>query len=426
MYNLELNAQKMKKLLKWALPCLFLATLATACSDDDNNGKQGTELTPDENKARLDAIGTNLLSKIDPNAHKTLIDVVDHFSGIIETLEMEENAIEEQVSVIKAISRICEKSDFEGMMAFTSARSAIYKASDYYGIYTYNETTREWSSKVPSDNALEFHFDYKSKPVVIKLAATGKETELEVEGEQVAIPENVNLLMTLGNEKLCGMDVNSQLSTTAHTAKIDATLSAGGYSFNATAYVSKSKATCGSSMKKGDEVLIKSDAEVNGQNMTDPSEDDLDNPENLFGKAWGEVSILNDVNFKIECSNIKNFANKLDQVDHSQDALSSANSYKYDDEVSTKEEAEIFNEYLKGEMRYAESDAVIATFAFQAYLDYSYEYSNSSYKYWDIEPLIVFATDDSRFSLEEFFDEVSFKGLIESAERLLDEYESLY
>lgn len=417
----------MKKLLKWALPCLFLATLTTACGDDDNNSdKPGIELTPDENKARLDAIGTNLLSKIDPNAHKTLINVVDYFSVISETLEMEDNAVEEQVSVMKAISRICKENDFEGMMAFTRASSDIFKASDYYGNYLYDKDV--WTFK-ESNESLVFRFAHEGREAVIKLTATDNETILDVDGEQIAIPENINLLITWGSEELCRIDVNSRLNKSAHTAYIAASLSAGGYSFAAAADMSKSNVTCECAMRKGDEILIESNAGVNGQNITDPSDDDLDNPENLFGRAWGKVSIMNDVHFDIACSNIKDFSNKLDNVDHSQDDLSSGNNYKYDDEISTKEKAAIYNEYLKGEMRYAESDAVIATFAFQAYLDYSGEYSSngysSSYKYWELEPVIVFANDGSPFSFEAFFDEVSFKGVIESAERLLDEYESL-
>ena len=43
--------------------------------------------------------------------------------------------------------------------------------------------------------------------------------------------------------------------------------------------------------------------------------------------------------------------------------------------------------------------------------------------YYDIEPVITFVSDDSSFSIESYFDDISFNDLITSAEDLGEAYE---
>lgn len=412
----------MKNLLKWALPCLCLMAFVAACGDSDNDGgKPGTELTPDENKQKLDEIGQSLVSKINPKDHETLIKVADYFSSIVGDVEMVEPDMNYPSSVMKNISRICAKSDLGRMVEFASISSDIYKLSDYYGIYTYNTLTEEWE-ETASTSTLEYRFKYDNKDAVIKVSASGKEENVDLEnGNQVSIPAKVEAVVTLATTELCKLTVNSELSTAQHTAKITASLSANGYVFETVADVSGSKAIANFTMKKNNEVLISAKAEVAGKNMTNPSESDLDEPQNMFNKAWSKVDIMNQLNFYVECSNIKDFANALDNVDHSKDYV----GQKYDNEQSAKKEAEVYNKYMTGQMRYAGSDDVVASFAFQAYLGYSYQSQNYSTKEWYIEPVIVFAIDDSRYSFEDYFDETSFSALISSLEKLADDYDAI-
>lgn len=141
----------MKKLLKRVLPCFCLIAFFSACGDDDNNNKSGGDLTPDENKAKLESIAKNLVGKIDPQAHKSLVLLADDFYEFSESLE-----IEGAVDVMQTVKQICEKSDAGSMMAFTRASSNIYVASSYYGIYTYDKG--RWI-RTDSNNTLEFRFN---------------------------------------------------------------------------------------------------------------------------------------------------------------------------------------------------------------------------------------------------------------------------
>lgn len=414
----------MRKLFKWVLPCLCMTALTVGCNDDngepERQGKPVTELTPDENKKELEDIGRKLLSKVTPADHETLILTATRFIEISDELEIESKAPRNVPAVMQTISAICSKSDLGKMLTFTRSSSDLYKAAQYYGIYTYNETTKVWD-RTNSDDRLEFRYKFNSKDAVIKLVASGNETNVEInDDEQVAIPENVSLVATLGATELCKVTVATQLDNNQHTARVEAELSASGYTFHVVTDASGSVISGICYLGKGDEILIAAQAEVNGKNMTNPSDDDIDNPQNMFRKASTQISILDDMNISASCSDIKGLADELDNIDHSGDQ----NGNKYNDEKSTKAEANLYNKYMAVDMRYNGSDAVIAKFNFQAYLDYSYSYNDHSREYWEIEPIITFTQDNSSYSMDDYFDETSFQSLIDMAEDLYDEYES--
>lgn len=65
----------------------------------------------------------------------------------------------------------------------------------------------------------------------------------------------------------------------------------------------------------------------------------------------------------------------------------------------------------------------------QAHVEFeAYEgrYEWSDYTYFDVRPVLVFAEDDSRYSIEEYFTESSFSDLLEAVENLAAEFEELY
>ena len=95
---------------------------------------------------------------------------------------------------------------------------------------------------------------------------------------------------------------------------------------------------------------------------------------------------------------------------------------EYNDKV-----AEAYNKYMTAELYYTDGDNVIATLSMQSYFepyDYYYGYEDEEDGYYDYEPVITFVSDESTFSMESYFDDVSFNDLINSAEDLADEYEN--
>ena len=48
----------------------------------------------------------------------------------------------------------------------------MYQASDYYGVYTYNESRDEWE-RTNSDSELALKFGYEGQTAEIKIATTG-------------------------------------------------------------------------------------------------------------------------------------------------------------------------------------------------------------------------------------------------------------
>ena len=62
----------MKLLMKRAFTVVLAAVLLFGCGED-NNKTGGNELTPQENKAKLEQCAMEVLGKINPHDHKTFV-----------------------------------------------------------------------------------------------------------------------------------------------------------------------------------------------------------------------------------------------------------------------------------------------------------------------------------------------------------------
>lgn len=425
----------MNKFFKLILPCACVVMLSfTACSDDDENGGEGTELTPDQNKQKLESIGLETIGKINAADHAELLKTMDAFSECVDRGDLELERREEfdiVAELLGNIRSVCAKSNLGGMVNFTSTNYDLYKLAEYYGIYTYDAQNEEWIFATnDNDTKLEFNFSANGESAVIKVAASGNESMVEIDDDNaVMVPENVEAIISKGGKELCKLSVALKVSDAAKTANITAQLSANGYVFLVKTNASKTAATADFTLDKNNETLISATADLAGVNMTDKDaiEDaaDNDNIQDLFKSANVTVNIINEATVKASCSNFTNLINLLNDLD---DRYSWKQQYakEYNEKV-----AEAYNKYIDAKLYYT-SDAVIANFKMQVYYDeddYYYDYESGTYPapmvkgLYGTEAAIVFTVDDSAYSFDSYFDEISFNDLINSAEALGKQYE---
>lgn len=414
----------MNKFYKLILPCACAAMLSfTACSDDDKNGGgEGTELTPEQNKQKLESIGLTTIGKINAADHADLLQTIDGFSKCIDDgdLELERHEEMDMVAGLLAdIRSVCAKANLGGMSEFASPNYDLYRAAEFYGIYNYEENSQKWGY-TPDKNKLEFRFNVNGKPAVVTVAASGKETKVEIDEENdVMIPENVEATISKDGKELCKLTVTLKVDDTNKTADIKTQLSANGYVFLVKTDASNTTATASYSLTKNNEVLISAAADLTGENLTNGDIVDNDNAQDLFKGANVVINIINEATIKASCSDIGSLINLLERLD---EEYSWMEQYKqpYNQEV-----ADAYNTYIDAKLYYT-SDDVIANFKMQVYYDeddYYYESGNRVNGVYDTEAVIVFTIDDSSYSFDSYFDEISFNDLINSAEKLGKQYE---
>ncbi len=405
--------------------CTFLSFALFSCSDDDPKGGdnfQGNKLTPQENKAKMEQIGQELIGKINSSDHQELITTIDNFLLLADEggLFEEEDEWTEADSyygkeTLRTIRRICSKTDLGKTIRFSDVGSELYRASDFYAIYTYKNG--EWL-KTSSDKTLEFHFTSNKQAAIIKISCSGKETQINIEEDKLLIPEQAKLTITVSEKELCKLTVDNSIDLNAKKTSANVELSASGYIFKANAVVNAKVLTCSFNLSKGNETLISADTQVTAtKNYTEEVEnlEEIENPEEMLSAAVANLSILGQINAKVSCSDIQAMCKELDANDIQSESHQSGN----------ENEAKIINKYSKGELRYSGSDDLIATVEMQAFSE-SENYGDYHDEYWYTEPVLIFAVDDSRYSFENYFDEVTFGDLINSAENLYKQYEKLF
>ena len=413
----------MKKILVFAA-AMFVAAAGLMSCDGVNGGGSQISMTPDENKARLEEVGQKVIAKFKPEVQENLIKAVNDFQiyandGNLEVYDKYAPAefASQLASVVKST---VEGANLGGIMALAAPDSHLYEAARIYGIYTYNGSS--WS-RAESTDKIEFRFTTEEgKSVVVTAQASEGGTELTIEEETIVIPQQVTAAVTIDGRTEFSANVRTSCNF-GSTVTVDIAIDANGYVVKENVTVNPNSGSCSASFGIDGETIVAMNGTFTGNNLTNPDHI-YDNYETIVGNATAVVSILNEAQLKGSCSDISAMVRELDNLVWDSSNIESA-----------RQEAAIYNKYITAGLTYDNATNFVATLEIAPY-EYESSYTTDVWNpdtqqyeqkvitnyYYYTEPLIVFTSDGSRFSLEDYFTEENFGGLIESFENLYKIY----
>lgn len=407
----------MKNLFRASLIVVAAAGLMS-CNGVNGGGSQ-ISMTPEENKARLEEVGKKVIAKFKPEVQENLIRAVNDFQiyaneGNLEVYD-KYGASEFAAQFASVVKSTVEGANLGGIMALAAPDSHLYEAARIYGIYTYNGSS--WS-RAESTDKIEFRFTTEEgKSVVVTAQASEGGTELTIEGETIVIPQQVTAAVTIEGRTEFSANVRTSCNF-GSTVTVDIAIDANGYVVKENVTVNPNSGSCSASFGIDGETIVAMNGTFTGNNLTNP-DNIYDNSMTIGGSANAQVTIMNEVQVKGSCSNLSSLLSELDVL---------RDKYDYSSEACATEEAAIYNKYLSVGMTYVPATNMVANLLIAPYFSYTgniYNPETGNYTevdYFFTEPLIVFTSDDSRYSMEAYFNEENFGGLIESFENLYKIY----
>ena len=399
---------------------MFVAAAGLMSCDGVNGGGSQISMTPEENKARLEEVGRKVIPEVQENLIKAVNDFQIYANdGNLEVYDKYAPAefASQFASVVKST---VEGANLGGIMALAAPDSHLYEAARIYGIYTYNGSS--WS-RAESTDKIEFRFTTEEgKSVVVTAQASEGGTELTIEGETIVIPQQVTAAVTIEGRTEFSANVRTSCNF-GSTVTVDIAIDANGYVVKENVTVNPNSGSCSASFGIDGETIVAMNGTFTGNNLTNPDHI-YDNYETIVGNATAVVSILNEAQLKGSCSDISAMVHELYNLEWDSSNIESA-----------RQEAAIYNKYITAGLTYDNATNFVATLEIAPY-EYESSYTTDVWNpdtqqyeqkvitnyYYYTEPLIVFTSDGSRFSLEDYFTEENFGGLIESFENLYKIY----
>lgn len=417
----------MNTFIKGLLSCLFISFLLFSCKDDDNDSFEDentdettNQLTPGENKAKLEQIAIDFIDQIKASEQKELVQTIESFAELADEydLKVESNALR---STMTAIRNMGASTNLDALRAYSDPE--IYNYADYFGVYTLSNG--QWV-RTASDSKLEFIFTANGKSNIITISGSNNNSQIEIEDKAlITLPKICNASIKAGSTELLNLSASLYVDQNGNNANYNVTMTMNGFAWNIQESLSDALLSYEYSLSKGSKNLIKSTAKVNGSGMVNTA---LDGDNEALGNAInsGEVNIniMDEINIKGYCNSVNTLVSSI------QSLPGHGESEEYNRGL-----ANLVTQYITIEMTYSESSEVIAKIEYQPYYEtypycYYQDYINWNWvcndlTYWDIEPIIVFAADNSRYSFEEYFNEDGFSNLIRSIEKLQEDFETI-
>lgn len=416
----------MKKALLMAVAVVFALS---SCGDKD----KGSTLTPDENKAKLEEIGTQLAGLIQASDFTGFVEAANYLDEIGFPIEMGSKEEEEggnlepdpnQKVGKRPVSNLVKATEplFSGKLAAaTSIAKAVtrvteHSASDIYMTYTYNATTEEWD-ETPNDKGIDIIYTMDDdKQVKISIVNEGTK-DFDVtgdEGDIFAIPNKATFKMTKGTDTYVNATVDVvSLGDDARTGEVNTSIAFCGYNITTNAKVAATTISASAVVKKGSTFIVSGSGNGNGLKFI-PEDLETEEFPNITSVS-GTGNVLNKAYLKVSCDNLKKY----------NDALEALWKEEKDDEAETKEEARLFNKHFNIFMNYDNSDTVVAKYERKAVSKTYEEGETWEYEDWWLEDYIVFP-DESKFTFDDYFNKSDFADVIKAWEDLADQFESLF
>lgn len=402
-----------------------LGVSMAACSDDDPEGVNNP-LSPTESKAYMEETANMFLDKFNPSDQKALSDFAQYFCDEYGDLDApDEWGIDDgddwayPYSVMRTLADVCGGD----IHAASRAASDIYDFNRFAGVYVAG--SRYW---VKESNSNDVIFKFKNNKGVdceIKATGTGGNSSVSADDVTVIVPKKVVVTVKEGATTHAHITVESSINEGNHTAyvKVDATV-ANVHSVS-NLDITDNLLTMTQDVELSGSLLIKGKASVTGSNMCNRSvvesfirDEDYDKLLNLMHQANGEVDVLGRLQIKANAVEFKKVGDILDRY---------YDYYYYNSvenaEAACKRDVELLKGFVSAGMYY-NSDVKQADLSFEPVYD-SWGSSNWSWE-WYINPVIVFSSDGTSYSFEDYFGNSRFASVESLWESLLNNYENLW
>lgn len=414
-----------------------LLSMAVAC--DDQGGKDAySNLTPDENKQKLEDVALDALSRINARNHETFCAVLDDFirctsESILDFPQDVDNASSSSlqasadvlVPVMDLMRQVATKGNISGLTSLSDPANVVFRATDYYGIWTYVEGEQYWSF-AESNEKLEFSFPSEGKTASATAVASGSNVEVEVQGETYVIPSEVNVAVKLGNEVIAEGKVTVSYTGKGGNASISVSVSVADVKAYSNVVLSSQSGEANAVLEIGGEEIVRVYANCSGNGMTD-IDGIIEGAENSVipvNGANAEVLIMNEVKVSARCSDVNGFASRVNAIDDQYYEDSWVRPpYWYEKKEYQEAISDNFNSYFTITYGYAPVFATIASGLMKPMSRESTSWDQVTYTSWYSDVIIRFNNDGSEFSLGSYFDETGFGSLIDEVNRLAEIYE---
>ena len=397
----------MKFLVKRSFAVVLAVILLSACGEGDKKDL-GSTLTPEENKVKLEQCAMNVLGKINPQVHQELITTIEAFAYKADYgLSLDLKGKMSVVDVVRKTVTTCNP-----VLLSEMATNSNYMTIPS-GVYVFNESKEAWEM-TPSADILQFVFDVNGNKSSISVKWSGEELPVQVDGssEGVLVPEHVELLIDKGTSNLATLTINTT-TVDIETLTLDCDVSlktSGDYSWLVDVAVSPAGISTAATMNIASSNIVGTylnlQLNANDVNLGMDDEDFV----NAILSASTTTIINSEVMLTGNISKVKEMVSKIHQIN----AATEKEHYT--------EEASIINQYMDAGLFYVGDKEPFASIETQAY---EYNYGNTHVEYYDVEPVLVFASDESRYSFDEFFNEYDFANVVRNFQILLGQYVSM-
>ena len=440
-------------------------TLVTSCGNDDptedvgndnpagdvDNGNNGNEnggndspggsssaMSSTQQKKKLEDATINFLEEFDAANFEEVVDFVAYVSE--EYSEYEYDAVEEWgetclEGMMKLIKSYTETNSYGNWIEHCTYKEyeMLLKISSFKGSFV--AKNGRW--KYTNDNSLSFTIkDESNKDCVLRLTTSGNEKkiyvgededwewvgygnnhyesyyDIDVINNYISVPANINITIERGGITWAEIIVNTDLSSmkgdtfdlSRDRYNISSTFNFNGYSttVDRLKYVPDGNGTELSYTVKHNKKNI--------LQITLSSELDVDNDE-FYGADNNNISVnlMNEVQFKGFCSDADKLLSLMDAAEECYD------------ENEFKDNVRKMNNLINIGLYYDNKNVKHASVELEAFVYESYWGEDE----WYCTPVIVFEEDGTSYSFEEFFDRKSFRTLINTFNRLIEDYEYL-
>lgn len=408
---------------------LFCASCSSDSDGDDNNGggngggSNVEAMTAAEAKQSLQTTADELLAKVNANE----FDDVKQIFDVCKDWEFDDdNIVSQWFESAKSACLISSKKDFE---------KYLWQASNFVGEFTLS-SNNVWKQTAKGGDKLVFKFnDAKNNPCELTIVASKdgatihhnvfddkdwnwnyengyyEEYETTTQENRFILPKQTKVTLTQNGKTKVNVVVNANVSTgqevdlskDAVDVTTEAVINDYQVVVSKASYKQGKAAEAKATISKGKETLITVNGNANGNVTKD-----------------GDGSTVGKVNIQVDVLGKAKVVATIDDVDLLNENLDKA-SECYTDKNGMEKYLANANKLLNANLYLENSKNSSAKLLFSPVADGNWNGTS----YWDYETVMKFA-DGSEYSVESYFNEKSFKSVIDKINNIIDDFCNMF